>query len=626
MTADHSLGRKPKAPPSSLGLAHGIFAAVLALRLIALARLSASPFALPTTGDMNFYHEWARRILHGQLTDHLAFYGLPLYAYFLAFVYLLFGVSPFTPSLLQILFDAGTAVLLYRISVRVFAPETDREDRASLLGISRGRAIGIIAAAGWGFFVPAQAYSIVLMPTAFAVFVFWFAVWKIVERDEPPSPLLCLVLSLLIGFTAMAVATILFAVPLLVAAIWLRASPTPRAVAVWKHRAVPSILVIIGVVIGCAPCWIHNRFIAHDRVFLSAHSGINFWIGNNPDANGYPRFPGLRAGQAAALEDSIEIAEAAAGGPLPRSAVSSYWSAKACSYLAADFGSWLRLLGRKVGNFWNAFEYDDVSVIAKLRESGVVLPGVRFGIVATLGVVGACLLIRKFPLSRWIVAAIVLQLVAVLPVFVTERYRLPAVPGLLVLAAASIWFFWRNCACLRFRSAMVEAALIAVVVIPVAWPQRNPTLWALELYNAGTQALDSNDLPRAQTKLNAAYGYAPGSAEINFALGNLRLEEHNVAAAKLAYAATLAIDPNHRGTLNNLGVLAFDEGYPAAAARYFFRSLAQEPKNAKTHYLLAKSLAASGDEAGARVESARALTLEPDQIAYKELSEQLNGR
>ena len=49
---------------------------------------------------------------------------------------------------------------------------------------------------------------------------------------------------------------------------------------------------------------------AHDRVILSAHGGINFWIGNNPDANGYPRFPpGMRAGQAAMLEDSIRSKE-----------------------------------------------------------------------------------------------------------------------------------------------------------------------------------------------------------------------------------------------------------------------------------------------------------------------------
>src|SRR4029077_5643388 len=94
------------------------------------------------------------------------------------------------------------------------------------------------------------------------------------------------------------------------------------------------VYVVVGIALGTSPCWIHNYFIAKDPVALSAHSGINFWIGNNPEANGYPRFPpGLRAGQAAMLEDSIPQAEAAAGRPLTHAEVSAYWSNKAKAYV-----------------------------------------------------------------------------------------------------------------------------------------------------------------------------------------------------------------------------------------------------------------------------------------------------
>src|SRR5207247_9739143 len=120
-----------------------------------------------------------------------------------------------------------------------------------------------------------------------------------------------------------------------------------------RFRIVGFALVLLGVAIGTSPCWLHNYFISRDRVFLSAHSGINFWIGNNPDANGYPRFPpGLRAGQAAMLEDSIATAESAAGHSLKRGEVSRYWSAKAREYIANHFGDWLALLATKLRNFW----------------------------------------------------------------------------------------------------------------------------------------------------------------------------------------------------------------------------------------------------------------------------------
>ncbi|PYM07015.1 MAG: hypothetical protein DMF15_11815, partial [Verrucomicrobia bacterium] len=63
--------------PIHLQPVHYVFAGVLLIRVVVLARLTVSPFLLPTRGDMHFYDDWAQRILSGQFTDHLAFYGLP---------------------------------------------------------------------------------------------------------------------------------------------------------------------------------------------------------------------------------------------------------------------------------------------------------------------------------------------------------------------------------------------------------------------------------------------------------------------------------------------------------------------------------------------------------------------
>src|SRR6267378_6108960 len=103
-----------------LSPSHYLFAAVFLLRLIVLLRLTGSAFLLPNSGDMHFYNEWAQRILHGQVTEHHAFYGLPLYPYLLASLYALFGYSPFIPGFLQAILDGGTAVLLYKMAARIF--------------------------------------------------------------------------------------------------------------------------------------------------------------------------------------------------------------------------------------------------------------------------------------------------------------------------------------------------------------------------------------------------------------------------------------------------------------------------------------------------------------------------
>src|ERR1700730_10607435 len=148
----------PPAGRFSLGFGHLIFLAVFAVRLSVLLRLTRSALLLPSRGDMHFYNDWAKEILHGHFTQPLAFYGLPGYAYLLALLYKPFGENPFVPGLLQAAVDAGAAVLIYRICLRIFA-----DLRSTSLTENLGpRVVGIFAAVGWAFFVPAQGYSVVL--------------------------------------------------------------------------------------------------------------------------------------------------------------------------------------------------------------------------------------------------------------------------------------------------------------------------------------------------------------------------------------------------------------------------------------------------------------------------------
>jgi len=600
-------------------LAAPLFVVVLVLRLFGLVRLTESQFLFPDAGDMQFYNDWALRILGGHWTDHMAFYGLPLYAYLLAAIYWVCGHNPFVPAFLQACLDAGTAVLLYQFGVSLFEPPTGEE----LPGKSecRDRSIGLLAALGWGCFQPAQGYSIILMPTAWLVFVFWFVVWQIVKRQNAPALIVLLLMGLLMGFTAMGIATILFLVPLLIAALFLR----------WKGSAVRRVagaaLIVAGVLLGASPAWIHNYFVARDPVFLSAHSGVNFWIGNNPVATGYPKFPpGLHAGQEAMLKDSITSAEKALGRPLKRSEVSVYWSEKARAWIRAHPRDFVRLLGTKVRNFWSAFSYDDISVITALRDQSIILPGLGFGLIAALGLPGLLVACWRFPRARWVGAAVLLHMASLLTVFVTERYRLAAVPGLLLFAAFGVHELWQNLARGRYRLAAFFVLLLFGSTAFVSMPQTDPTLWALDTYNSGLQALEARDFALAGRKLDLAYSYSPENAEINFAQGNLHLATGDVAAAKRFYLGALRLDPTHAGAYNNLGVLALEEKRWPLAAKFFRHTLEFTPNDSKTHYLLAQAELNSGDIANAREEVARAIQLDARHPEFFALQKEIEER
>ena len=591
-------------------LGYYVFGAVLLVRLLVLARLTASPFLLPTRGDMHFYDDWAQRIVSGQLTDHLAFYGLPGYAYLLAGLYRLCGYAPFVPLFLQALLDAGTAVLIYKTSVAVLP-----KNRPAQIA-------GLMAAAGWALFVPAQTYAAVLMPTVWGIFSFWFITWRILRTNGAPSRLEAFLLGLLVGLTATAIATILFLIPLLVGAITFKLFMAKNSQI--RIRIFACLLLLAGVAAGTAPCWLHNYLIARDGVVLSAHSGINFWIGNNPSANGYPQFPpGLRAGQAAMLQDSIAAAETAAGHALKRGEVSRYWSAKARDYIKHQPIAWLRLLAVKVHNFWSAFQYDDLSIITNLREQNVTLPGIYFGLVAAFALPAMILGWKTAPLTRWITAAILLQMLAVLPVFTTERYRMVVVPGLIIFAAFGLVALFNDLALGRYRIAVSYVAILLVSTLFISWPQRNPSLWALDAYNSGWQALESGNLVLAERKLEIARSYVPDNAETNFALGNLKLAQNDPATAAVFYFTTLSLDPRHRGAINNLGVLALENGRPDIAEQRFREALAIDGRNPKTHFLLAKTLLVEGDRETARVEIDRAISLAPNRSEFHSLRQQI---
>jgi len=359
-------------------------------------------------------------------------------------------------------------------------------------------------------------------------------------------------------------------------------------------------------------------------VALSAHSGINFWIGNNPEANGYPRIPpGLRAGQAAMLEDSITQAETAAGHSLKHWEVSAYWSSKAKSFIRNNLGDWLKLVARKLRNFWSAFPYDDLSIITSLREQNVIPPGLSFGVVAAFAIPGIVFAWRLAPRSRWIIGSFFLSMLAILAVFITERYRLVAAPGLLIFAAFGLSILWQRVSARNLRAVAVYIVVLVASTILVAWPQRDPSLWALDAYNSGWQALESNNLPLAEKKLALAYAYVPGNSETLFALGNLRFAQNDHAAAELFYRATLNGDQQHKGAFNNLGVLALDASQLDEAEKWFRRAEDVDPRNAKTHFLLAKTLLGKNQRETARTEIEQALALKPEQPEFKALREEI---
>jgi tetratricopeptide (TPR) repeat protein len=572
---------------------------------------------------MKFYNDWALRIMHGQFTDGHAFYGLPGYAWCLAGLYSVFGVNPFPVGLLQCAFDALTAVLIYRIGSRVFAGEATetlsfKKNHANLIGLG--------AALAWICFLPAQTFSMILMPTSWLLVVFWGLVWWLMNVRAPSVWRPWLLMGAGIGAMSMLVATVLFLLPLALFVIGRHvAAGRPVGERIIRGLAA-AIILFAGVFAGCSPAWIHNYFVVHDPVLLSAHSGLNLYMGNNPLATGYPKIPpGLSASQEGLLRDSIKLAEQAAGHPLTRAEVSRHWSDMANKWIRENRAAWWRLMATKFGNFWNAFQYDDLSIIKLLQVQKVLPPGLRFGYIAALGLPGLIYGAWRFPRARWVAAAVLLHMAAIMPVFVTERYRLCAVPGLIIFAVYGLWQLWAWLCEARWLASTIWIAATAAAASFVSMPRSDIGMWSLDHFNTGLRALKTGNYEQAQRSLEMAYAYVQENAEINFALGTLWHEQNNEGRAIFFYKRTVDLDPQHASAWSNLGLVAFEQKNFPQAVRFFQKSIQFGPEDAKTHFLLARSLKESGQRDEALAEARRAVALQPERPEFQGLLDELQA-
>ncbi len=610
------IGQKPAV--SELKPLVWVLLGFIILRIYPLLAYSHSYLLVPDSGDTQFYQQWALKILQGEWSDGKAFYGLPGYPFLLATIYHLFGLNFLVISFLQFILDALTGVFLFLITRYTLAGDTKLVNAPALLqGRNYQLLLPYLAALSWALFQPSQAFSLILMPTAWTICLYWGIILLLAQRRGVLSSLLSLLIGLAIGIAAMVVATILALVPLATIACW-----CSQASLRTKLLVLP--LLIAGVLIGTSPCWIHNRFVADEPVFLSAHGGLNLYVGNNALTNGYPKIPPeLRATQSEMLLDSIAIAQKADGRELSHAEVSAYWSDRANAWITANPGDWLQLLGTKVANFWNAFEYDDLSALLIMRENGILLPGLAFWPLALLGLPGLVLALWRGNFTARLVAGGVLaHLLVLLPVFITERYRLPAAPGLIVLACVYLHTLVSAILSKKWTMPAICLLMLGLSAVLIFQP-RDASLTYHNLYNSGRAALAAGKYELAERKLLEAEQFVPDNAEIQFSLGNLQLALENRHAAKLRYRRTLEFDPRHDRAWNNLAIIAMQEDRLDLAEKFIGQSIALAPTDAKSHYILALILEKLQRPEEAKAAAQKALELSPGQPDFVTLLQRL---
>ena len=542
-----------------------LFLLALLVRFLYLSQLGESPFFIPPPGlDPSLYHQWAESIARGEGMGQDVFHTMPFYPYFLGFIY---RMEPglLWSTLIQFLLGAVSVVLIYHIGTSLFHPT-----------------VGWMAALGQTFSGITLFYEGLLVPATCINFLFIVTFLLLLRAAERQTLWGWFGAAFCLGLTTFAHAGTLLLLPFLL--VWIFLSVPGTFLRKW---------VMFGLLLGCVllavfAIFMRNLTVAKDPVFFTAHSGLNFYIGNHSGASGRFQSPfSTHTSSEELLRDSQVTAERILGRPLKASDASQFWFRKGLRFIRQRPGAYLTLLSKKLLLFWNAYEIPDVEDYHFFRSRFSVLRflGIPFAWIAPLGLLGVCVGLRQFRKLFLLYGFLFSQMIGLLLIFVNSRYRAPLVCLIILFASYALFWLTRLFRERRYRLILVAfVCLLHFVLFTHVHVGRTDE--SLQYYNIGV-ALDlAGEHDEAITSFQKALFVYPEDSTVLFALANAYFKKGELETARRRYQEVLLHDPLHADGYFNLGLLEFYRGKWAPAEKAFQESLALKGDEPDVHYLL----------------------------------------
>lgn len=595
-------------PPgrADLAAAAAIFLAALAPRILYVLEIDRAGLGEFLRLDPLYYHRWALRIAGGEWLGREVFEMSPLYPYSLGLLYKAFGISLTIPRILQAILGALTCTGTALLGARLF-----------------GRAAGWIAGAALAFYGPAIYYDGQINKTTLALaLMIALAGALVISRGTKRLWIgaggICLGLAALVHENVNVIAPVLL--------LWLL---SPLVEGGWKSRIAGAGILLAGYGAIVLPVTARNVLVAGEYVLITSAGGENFYTGNNENASGRYAPPSfVRPDPFFEHEDFRQEAARRAGHPLTRREASSFWWSEGRRFVAENPGRALWLVWDKFGVFFNAFERPDNFSYYNFRKLSTVLslPWLGFGIVAPLSFVGLILSARRWRELIPVYAATGAFLISALIFFIQSRYRMPAVPFLILFAAHGAVETGA-----RFRERRLAAAALALALLAGAalfvnrdpgnspgFEAQNEAILGELYYRAGrfdeAAASFRTGLERMGPVADAGnpvFARIAGAARYGLGLTELRRGEEAAAEQAFRSAATCP-DPAVRGdALLELAALLEAREDREGVARVLEESVALRPGDFRLRLRHAESLHRIGRDRDAERAVLAALALQP---------------
>lgn len=544
-----------------------VFAIAFLIRFVNLLFLSHNDpaFYFPQV-DSLWHHNWAIDIATRNFWGTEVFFRAPLYPYFLASVYKVFGIHIFIAKSIQMIASSVSCVLLYFLARQLFSERTAR--MASMLIAFYGTLIYYDSELliEWTTIILDLLMLILILRKKDSIF---FKDWLLIGAVG--------------GLSAIARPNILVVFP--VYFIWLLVRKFNFS-NLWQRFSAPTGLVV-GVLLCVLPVTLRNYLVTGDPALISSQGGVNFYLGNNPQADGLTMvMPEIKLDQSIPWSDFVDTtdhyAESVVGRKLTASEISSFWNGKAIDYILGNPFSFLKLTGKRLMYLLSGFENSDQTDIYRYTNYSPILGalifnhGIKFpfGIIAPLGLLG---LILSFKERRKVVA-IYIFLICYAPTItmflVTARHRLPIVVILIIFAAYAVATLANFVSRRDYRKLLLPSAGLIVLLVAM-----NQTPFKLGYDNPAQFHYQRGMVLEKQGRTAeaiAAYREAVAAAPLAEAYNNLGFslaKNGDNSGAYQAYHQAIASKPLYTDAVNNLGLLFLNTNQLDSATFYFNRAL-----------------------------------------------------
>lgn len=302
-------------------------------------------------------------------------------------------------------------------------------------------------------------------------------------------------------------------------------------------------LFILAIAVPLMAGLAHNYLISGRIILATSSFGVNLFIGNNADSDGMNPFSFGKGDRVRIEADRRALAGA------DRSA---FFRNGALEFIKSDPAAWLRLVGRKLLIAVAGTEVDNNADISERRSAWtrLFLPRLHFGLVFPLAVIGIvqALSVRRESLILVLGYATFVGVETVF--FACERFRLPAVAFMILLAMIGIERLVQDIRRRHLSKVALWVVLMAgAAVISNADPLgiADTEFASITVNRAHVQRLEGN-LEQARALIAVALSEEPDNAGAYFQLGAIEEQEGNLRQAARHFMTSLEMDPYYYGS------------------------------------------------------------------------------